>query len=57
MNKANGLVFELEDGQEVPAVGKLCCLVDLGPMKIVLTFYILGLQCTMYLRTPFSINS
>ena len=34
--------IQLADGQEVPAVGKLCCLVDLGPMKMTLTFYILG---------------
>ena len=47
--ESNGLEYkqgkwfsvQLADGQEVPAGGKLYCLVDLGPMKTVLTFYIL----------------
>ena len=33
--------IQLVDEQEVPAVGKLYCLVDLGPIKTELTFYIL----------------
>ena len=44
---------QLEDGHEVPAVGKLCCLVDLGLMKTVLTFYILGCNVPCVLRPPF----
>ena len=33
--------IQLEDEQEVPEIGKLHYLVDLGPMKTVLTIYIL----------------
>ena len=59
--ESNGLEYEkgkwfsvqLADGQEVPAVGKLCCLVDLGPMKTVLTFYILDCNVPCVLGLPF----
>ena len=44
---------QLADGQEVPAVGKLCCLVDLGPMKTALTFYVLDCNIPCVLGLPF----
>ena len=46
---------QLADEQEVPSVGKLCCLVDLGPMKIAHLLYF-GMQYTVCLRTSFSTN-
>ena len=50
-SKANGLKFDstkhfsihLVDKQEVSAVGKVKCFVDLGPMKSAITFHVL--QC------------
>ena len=33
--------IQLADRQEVPEVGKLHCLIDLGPMKTELTLYVL----------------
>ena len=44
---------QLADGQEVPAVGKLHCLVDLGPMKTALTFYVLDCNIPCVLGLPF----
>ena len=37
--------IQMADGQAVLAVGKLFCLVDLGPMKTALTLY--GLNCNI----------
>ena len=47
----------LSDGQEVLAVGKLCCPIDLGPMKIVLTFYVLDCYVQFSLGLLSIINS
>ena len=44
---------QLVDGQKVPTVGKLCCLVDLGPMKTALTFYVLYYNALCVLGLPF----
>ena len=43
----------LADGLEVPAVGKVCCFVDLGPMKTALTFYVLDCNVPCVLGIPF----
>ena len=59
--KQNGLEYEqgkwlsvqLANIQEVPAVGRLCYLVDLGPMKTVLTFYVLDCSILCVLGLPF----
>ena len=39
----NGKIFgvQLADGLKVPAVGKMRCFIDLEPMKIAITFYVL----------------
>ena len=51
----NGETFRvwLADGLEVPAVGKVRCFVDLGPIKTVLTFYILDCNILCVLCIPF----
>ena len=43
----------LADGQEVSAVGKLKCSVDLGPIKTGLTFHLQQCDIPCVLRTPF----
>ena len=51
----NGETFGvwLADGLEVPAVGKVYCFVDLGPMKTALTFYVLDCNVPCVLGIPF----
>ena len=51
----NGETFgvRLADGLEVPAVGKVHCFVDLGPMKTALTFYVLDCNVPCVLGIPF----
>ena len=44
---------QLADRQEVPTVGKLHHLIDLGPMKMVLTLYILECNIPCVLGLPF----
>ena len=59
--KANGLQFDstehfsvrLADGQEVSAVGKVKCFVDLGPMKTALTIHVLQCDIPCVLGIPF----
>jgi len=59
--QVGGLVYEsskhfdvrLADGQEVPAIGKIRCLVDLGPMKTALTFHVLQCDIPCVLGIPF----
>ena len=59
--QANGLRWDsaeqfgvhLADGQEVPAVGKVKCFVDLGPMKTALTFHVLQCDIPCVLGIPF----
>ena len=38
---------------EVPAVGKVCYFVDLGPMKTALMFYVLDCNVPCVLGIPF----
>ena len=51
----NGKTFGvwLADGLEVPAVGKVRCFVDLGPMKTAQTFYMLDWNVPCVLGIPF----
>ena len=51
----NGETFGLwlADRLEVPTVGKVCCFIDLGPMKIALTFYVLDCNIPCVLGIPF----
>ena len=59
--KANGLKFDsteyfsiyLADRQEVSAVEKVKCFVDLGPMKTTLTFHVLQCDIPCVLGIPF----
>ena len=44
---------QLVDGQEVPAVGKLFCLVDLRPLKTALTSYVLDCNISCVLGLSF----
>ena len=60
-SKANGLKVDsteqfsiyLADRQEVSAVGKIKCFVDLGPMKTALTFHVLQCDILCVLVIPF----
>ena len=51
----NGETFGvwLADGLEVPAVSKVRCFVDLGPIKTALTFYVLDCNIPCVLGIPF----
>ena len=51
--KGDWFSVQLADGQEVPAVGRLCCFVDLGPLEIALTFYVLDCNVPCVLGLPF----
>ena len=48
--------IQMAEGQEVPAVSKLRCLVDLGPMKAALTFYVLNCNLLCLLGLPLGIR-
>ena len=59
--KANALEFgdcaqfgvRLADGQEIQAIGKFRCFVDLGPMKTALDFHVLECDVPCVLGIPF----
>ena len=46
-------IVKLVDGQGVPAVSKLCCLVNLGPIKRALIFYVLDYNVLCLLELYF----
>ena len=64
--KVNNLKFDstkhfgihLADGQEVSSVGKVKCLVDLGPMKTALTFHVLqyDIPCVLGILFLYTVN-
>ena len=45
--------FQLADGQEIPAISKLYCFVDLVPMKTALTFHVLDCNIPCILGLTF----